>query len=173
MIRRKSLIIVAGMALFIFIGAIGIMIMMPYVSNRSEERTIELSATISCVDTSPGLESISVKLTTETPQLTLYIPPYVTEYMGMSVIDDLVPQSIIRFRVDREAINLSADDPVLIYSLSTDEHAVYTLSEHNACLSMSVKPMYMTGGVVAGLSACALAFCMFSVLRIRKAGSRG
>ena len=109
------------------------------------------------------------RIDTEAPQLTLYIPPYVTEHLDPNLLDVLVSESIITFRIAIEDKDVAlSGNPAMLYSLSTNESSVFSLSEHNTYMSSYVQPMRIIGSVLCGSSLCVMICCLISILRKRK-----
>ncbi len=172
MVKQKGKILMASVALLICIAMLAIMMVLEKTVSRSDKETLELCAMLSCIDVSSTTESTYIRIDTETPQLTLYIPPYVTENLDKSLLDALIPESIITFRIAIEDSDFAlSENPVMIYSLSANENSVFTLSEHNAYMSSYIQPMKTTGSVLCGSSLCVMVCCLFLILRQRNASS--
>lgn len=172
MVKQKGKILIASVALLICIAMLAIMLLLVKTASRSDEETVELCAMLSCIDVSSTTESTYIRIETEAPQLALYIPPYVTKHLDTNLLDILVPASIISFKIaieDKEA-TLSGI-PTILYSLTTNEYSVFTLSEHNAYMSSYVQPMKIIGSVLCGSSLFVMICCLFSVLSKRKPSS--
>lgn len=172
MVKQKGKILIACVALLLCITMLAIMLFLEQTVSRSDNETFELCATLSCVDVSSTAESTYIRIDTEAPQLTLYIPPYVTEHLDTNLLDALVMESIITFRIAIEDKDFTlSGNPVMIYSLSTNESSVFTLSEHNAYMISYIQPMKIIGSVLCGFSFCVMVCCLFSILRKRNASS--
>lgn len=172
MVKQKGKVLIASVALLICIAMLAIMVFLEQTVSRRDEETFELCATLSCIDISSTTESTYIRIDTEAPQLTLYIPPYVTERLDTNLLDVLVSESIITFRIaieDKDA-TLSGN-PAMLYSLSTNENSVFSLSEHNTYMSSYLQPMKLIGSVLCGSSLCVMIYCLFSILRKRNSSS--
>lgn len=167
--KQKCKILIASVALLFCIAMLAIMVFLEQTVSRSDKETVELCATLSCVDVSSTTESTYIRLDTEAPQLTLYIPPYVTEHLDPNLLDVLVSESIITFRIAIEDKDVAlSGNPAMLYSLSTNESSVFSLSEHNKYMSSYVQPMRIIGSVLCGSSLCVMICCLISILRKRK-----
>lgn len=172
MVKRKDKILIASVALFICIAMLAIMGFLEQTASRSDKETFELCATISCVDVSSTTESTYIRIDTEAPKMTLYIPPYVTEHLDMNLLDVLVSESRITCRIAIEDKDVAlSGNPAMLYSLSINENSVFSLSEHNTYMNSYVQPMKIIGSVIFGSSSCVMICCVFSVLRKRKTSS--
>lgn len=175
MIKQKGKIIMAGIALFLWIGSLAIVVFLDLgVLHLSNEETLELSSTISYVDIHSTTESTYVRIDTESPPLILYVPPYVIEYLDPDLFHSFVPGSIITFRIPKKDQDyVLSGNPAMICSLSIHENSVFTLSEHNAYMNRYDQPMKITATVVCSVSFCVFVCCLVSMLRIGYAqGSR-
>lgn len=166
MIKQKVKIIILIVASFICLAMLALIVFMEQPIIKSDRETCVLYATLSRVDISSTTESCYVRIDTEAPQLTLYIPPYVTEYLDMNLLNTLVPESIITFRIDNKGKDyILSGKPGMIYSLSTNENSVFTLSEHNVYMNNYIRPMKFLGIVPFLLSLFVIICCLFSIRR--------
>jgi len=173
MAKRKLRIIIACIALFTCIGTVGIMLTLKHTSRLDESSTVEASALLTRISVSTSTGSAYVSIETDSPQLTLYIPPYVTTSMDMAVLEALTPGSALLFRVaEEDAQTLSPEQPVMIHSLQAGGETVFSLSDRNTCMSLYIQPMYTAGSILCGLSLCALAACLLLGYHSKASGQR-
>lgn len=160
--KQKCKILIASVALLFCIAMLAIMVFLEQTVSRSDKETVELCATLSCVDVSSTTESTYIRIDTEAPQLTLYIPPYVTEHLDPNLLDVLVSESIITFRIAIEDKDVAlSGNPAM---LCTNESSVFSLSEHNTYMSSYVQPMRIIGSVLCDSSLCVMICCLISIL---------
>ena len=163
---RKVLLIILVCSVFFFLVTIGIFISMFQIDKKTEDITIEYSATVRRIHINNSVKNKWVQIETEEYDSSLYISVNISKNIDIRKIESLKQGEKIFFRiVDTKAEQLNSVDFVDTVSLKTETNDIFTLEDYNHFMRVSARPARIADITVALLLLVVSILCFVFIKR--------
>ena len=153
--RKRCLYFVLVVLLFLFFGAIGLLVAVSNVDNQTENTTTLYAATVEKIMITDTGKHIGVEIQTREYDTALFVTANICKYIGTERLEDLEYGQTIAFRVENiKAEQIGKVAFVDIVSLKMDTKDIFTLKQYNAFMQKAAYPAQIASVILAALFLC-------------------
>lgn len=160
--RSKKTIVVFVVSIFLFVGLVGLIIVINGIDKQTADTTTCYTATVDRVEIAGTGKQEHAEIFVKEYETSLLVTTNISKNINMRALTELEEGQAVFFRIENAKISQMNEAPFIdIVSLETEAKPIFTLADYNAYMKMAVRPARIAAVVVAVLSLSVSVFCFF------------
>ena len=162
--RRSIIIFVLIVSIFLFVGLVGLIIVIDSIDKQTEDSTTCFTATVDRVVTAGKGNRKHADIYLKEHETSLLITTNIIGSINMSALTELEEGETVYFRIKNAKVTQMNEAPFIdIVSLETDTEPIFTLADYNTYMNIAARPARIAAVVVALLLLSISVLCIFKL----------